>query len=257
MSTRALSVPATALLALALLSGCSLLPGFSGGGATVDSGDVANAAEDWLDDDEDVTYSVDCEDDEVTLAEDESIDCVATDRDTDLEYDVEITITEVDGDDFEVEVDRDGDARSSDDDDSDDSDSDDSGSDDVFSLVVGDCFNDAAVGLEGDDPVNSVNIVDCDVAHEREVYAGVDLEGDDDDYPGETTVSDDGDAYCLDAWEGFVGIPYDDSELYFVTFYPTADSWSEGDREVLCMISEYDSNDELVTVEGSLEGSER
>jgi hypothetical protein len=255
MTSRLLPLASIAALSLAVLTGCSFFPSSGGtGGSTVDASDLADAAEDWLDDDEDVKYSVECEDEEVTLAEDESVNCVATDRDTDTEYDVEITITDVDGSDFEVEVDRDSDARSNDDDDDSDGGS---GSDDVFSLVVGDCFNDAEVGIEGDEPVDSVDIVDCDDPHEREVYARMEFEGDDDDYPGETAVTDEGDVFCYDEYEDFVGISYDDSTLFFVTFYPTEDSWSEGDRELLCMISEYDENDEVVKVEGSLEGSER
>lgn len=257
MTTRLLPLASVAVLSLALLSGCSLIPGFSGGGSTTSSGSVANAAEDWLEDDEDVKYTVDCEKEDVTLAEDESIDCVATDRDTDLEYDVEITITEVNGEDFEVKVDRDNDARSDDDSDSDDSDSDDSGTDDVFSLVVGDCFDDAEQSLEGDEPVSSISIVDCDEPHQREVYANLFFDGDDDEYPGVTSVTDELDSFCIDEFESFVGLPYDDSELFFLTFYPTDDSWSEGDREGLCLISEYDEDDNVVDVEGSLEGSNR
>lgn len=252
MNSRLVPFAGVAVLSLAFLSGCSFFPSAA---PTVDSSDLANAAEDWLEDDEDVKYSVECDDEEVDLVEDESIDCVATDRDTDLEYDVEITITDVKGDDFEVEVDRDNDATGGDDSD-DDSDSD-SDADDVFSLVVGDCFNDTAVGIEGDDPVNTVDIVDCDDAHEREVYAQLLFEGDDSDYPGEESVTDDTNDYCRGEFEDFIGISYDDSELYFVTFYPTEDSWSEGDRESLCIVSEYDADDNVVAVEGSLEGSQR
>ena len=249
MTSRLLPLASIAALSLAVLTGCSFFPSSGGtGGSTVDASDLADAAEDWLDEDEDVKYSVECEDEEVTLAEDESVNCVATDRDTDTEYDVEITITDVDGSDFEVEVDRDNDARSNDDDEDDDSD-DGSGSDDVFSLVVGDCFNDAAVGIEGDEPVDSVDIVDCDDPHEREVYARMEFEGDDDDYPGETAVTDEGDVFCYDEYEDFVGISYDDSTLFFVTFYPTEDSWAAADREIMCII--YDAEPSTGTLAGA------
>lgn len=255
MNFRLVPLASVAVLSLAFLSGCSFFPSAA---ATVDSSDLANAAEDWLEDDEDVKYSVECDDEEITLAEDESVDCVATDRDTDEEYDVEITITKVDGDEFEVEVDRDGASGNNDDDDSDSDDSDSDGDgDDVFSLVVGDCFNDSpGTDMGGDDNVDSVEIVDCSEAHEREVYESMEFEGDDDEYPGEQSVIDDADEYCIDEFEGFVGIPYDDSILYFLTFYPSEDSWEGGDREVLCLISEYDENEDIVLVEGSLEDAQ-
>jgi len=251
MTTRILPTAATALLTVFLLAGCSLL---APSAATVDADDLASAAEDWLEDDEDVKYKVECDDEEVTLEEDESIDCLATDRDTDLEYEVEITITDVDGEDFEVDVNRDDEATGNNDDD--DEDADDSGDgDDVFSLVVGDCFNDATA--EGAESVNTVYIVDCDEAHDREVYDQLLLEGDDDEYPGESSVTSDADSFCEETFEDFVGISYEESELYYVNFFPTEESWEEGDREILCLISEYDSNDDLVQVEGSLEGAER
>ena len=248
MISRFVPLASIAVLSLAFLSGCSFL---GSSAATVDSGDVANAAEDWLKDDEDVKYSVECEDEELTLAEDESIDCIATDRDTDLEYDVEITIAEVDGEDFKVDVNRDEDAIGGDDDDSG------SDSDDVFSLALGDCFNDGAVGIGDDESVDTINIVDCNTLHEREVYAQLTFEGDDDDYPAEVSVVEDTDAYCMAEFEEFVGTAYNDSELYYVTLYPSQESWETGDRESLCMISEYDSNDDVVPVEGSLEGAQR
>jgi len=130
MKTRTSSAAALAVASIFLLAGCS----FSlGGPTTVSSGDVADLAEEALEDEnEDTSWKVDCDDDgdevEVKLEEDESIDCLATDRDTDLEYDAEVTITDVDGDKYEIEVELDDEANNADED-SDDEDSEDEDAD--------------------------------------------------------------------------------------------------------------------------------
>ena len=132
MKTRTSSAAALAVASIFLLAGCS----FSLGGATtVSSGDIADVAEDALEDEfDDSSWKVDCDDDgdevEVKLEEDESIDCLATDKATDLEYDAEVTITDVDGDKYEVEVDVDDEANNAEDEDEDsDEDADDEDSD--------------------------------------------------------------------------------------------------------------------------------
>ena len=132
MKTRTSSAAALAVASIFLLAGCS----FSfGGPTTVSSGDIADVAEEALEDDiDDSSWKVDCDDDgdevDVKLEEDESIDCLATDKDTDLEYDAEVTITDVDGDKYEVEVDLDDEANNAEDEDTDeDADDEDSDSD--------------------------------------------------------------------------------------------------------------------------------
>jgi hypothetical protein len=121
MRLRTSSATALAVASIFLITGCSF--GGGGGGSasdTVSSDDIADLAEEWLEDDiDDSSWSVNCDDDDeevdVDLEEDESIDCLATDKDSDLEYDAEVTITEVDGEDFEVEVELADDANNEED----------------------------------------------------------------------------------------------------------------------------------------------
>ena len=140
MKTRPSSAAALAIASIFLLAGCS----FSlGGPTTVSSGDIADLAEEALEDEfEDSSWKVDCDDDgdevEVKFEEGETIDCLATDKDADLEYDAEVEITDIDGDKYEVEVDVDDEANNADDEDSDDEDNDSDSDSDGDSFYVSD-----------------------------------------------------------------------------------------------------------------------
>ncbi len=123
------------------------------------------------------------------------------------------------------------------------------GEGDVFSLEVGDCMDDFGTASD----ITTVPIVDCDDEHDAEVYATEDI--DSDDYPGDSDVSDAADEICIDAWEDFVGISYEDSLLNYSALTPTEQSWALGDKEVVCTISKYDESGNLVKVTDSLEGS--
>lgn len=120
--------------------------------------------------------------------------------------------------------------------------------DDVFSIVVGDCLNDAAV--EGD-VVSTVPIVACTESHDSEVYASHDLDGV--EFPGDAALDAALAEFCQgEAFEDFVGIPWLESELETSGFYPTESSWANGDRELLCVI-----RDSAGPSTGSLENAER
>ena len=122
MITRVSSAAALAVASVFILAGCS----FSvGGPTTVSSDDIADLAEEALEDEfDDTSWKVNCDDDdeevEVDLEEDETIDCLATDKDTDLEYDAEVTITKVDGEDYEIEVELADEANNAEEEDTDD-----------------------------------------------------------------------------------------------------------------------------------------
>ncbi|MEU0132719.1 septum formation family protein [Streptomyces sp. NPDC006296] len=102
----------------------------------------------------------------------------------------------------------------------------------VFSLSPGDCYNPQS-GVSDTEEL-SVEIVPCDEAHEGQVVAEFDIEGES-EYPGEdgaTTIADkrcpaESQDFLSDTWtvpEG-VGLFY---------YFPTADSWKTGDRAVSC-----------------------
>lgn len=115
---------------------------------------------------------------------------------------------------------------------------------DVLALRVGDCLgpND----LEGD--IESVATTPCSEPHGQEIYASTVLpEG---DYPEDIeALADD---FCMGEFEGFVGLSYEESELYLAPMYPLQAGWeSLDDREVLCLISAEED------VTGTLKGAAR
>ncbi|MCA1782044.1 MAG: septum formation family protein [Intrasporangiaceae bacterium] len=113
----------------------------------------------------------------------------------------------------------------------------------VFSVGPGDCFDDPDAAV---DEISDVSLVACDEPHDNEVYAVAGLE--DGDYPGDAAVLDRAQDICLDAFEPYVAEPYDTSQLFATWLVPTEGSWSDGDREVVCV---------LFDAEGPLEGSMR
>lgn len=117
---------------------------------------------------------------------------------------------------------------------------------DVLSLDVGACFDDP----EAFDLVDSsdVEVVDCDVPHDNEVFANQDLTGD--EYPGTEAVANRADQVCLDDFDTYIGQSYDASIYEFSWFVPSEESWEVGDREVICFA--YDLNFEKIT--GSVNG---
>lgn len=113
----------------------------------------------------------------------------------------------------------------------------------VFSVDPGDCFDDPDTAA---DEISDVALVDCDDPHDNEVYAVAELE--DGDYPGDEAVLTRAQDICLDAFEPYVAEPYATSELFATWIVPTEGSWSDGDRDVVCVLFDAD---------GPLEGSMR
>jgi hypothetical protein len=110
---------------------------------------------------------------------------------------------------------------------------------------VGQCFQDQDAATE----VSEVEVVDCDDAHDNEVYGLFDLP--DGDYPGADAVQEAAVLGCYERFEGFVGRDYESSRLDFGWLHPTSESWDNGDHEVICMLSEL-SGEQLI---GSMKDS--
>jgi len=88
----------------------------------------------------------------------------------------------------------------------------------VYDLEVGDCI----VPPSGDvKEVARVQSVDCSEPHDGEVTAVFDLDLDVEEYPDEDRISD----------LAFDGCPEESTVLF-----PLAESWPEGDREVVCIL---------------------
>jgi Septum formation len=98
----------------------------------------------------------------------------------------------------------------------------------VLELEVGQCFNDPPDLAE----VEDVPVVDCRGPHSNEVVATFDIDGS--SYPGEAAVDDLAVEGCEVRFAAYVGTPYRESGYVLGWFTPTAESWSVGDREVIC-----------------------
>ena len=116
----------------------------------------------------------------------------------------------------------------------------------AFDVSVGDCINDAEATAA--EEVANVTIVECTEPHDYEAYHSFDLT-DAETFPGDeavTTAAQDG---CVAEFEPFIGKSFEESTLDLTFIGPTEGSWTEGDREILCVVM----GAELTT--GSLAGS--
>ncbi|MBH0055109.1 MULTISPECIES: septum formation family protein [unclassified Salinibacterium] len=116
---------------------------------------------------------------------------------------------------------------------------------DIFSLVIGDC----EVGNQDGGEVSSTKTIDCAEPHDAEVYAASYMA--DGDFPGDSAIEDQATADCYAEFGTFIGAEYEDSVYDFSWYYPTEGSWSEGDREILCLV--YDPSGDQIS--GSLAGA--
>jgi hypothetical protein len=108
------------------------------------------------------------------------------------------------------------------------------------------------VSFEQGANVKAAVTIPCRRTHDAEVYAVIDLEeGRRAEFPGAGNLNGRANGRCRNRFEKFVGVPFTKSELDIVTLRPTPESWSEGDRSVVCLITELDNG----PLKGSAEGS--
>jgi hypothetical protein len=69
--------------------------------------------------------------------------------------------------------------------------------------------------------------------------------------PGDEAVDEAADAECLPVFDKYVGTPYDDSALFFTVIRPSESTWREGDRTVVCALSEEDESEMTGSAKGS------
>jgi Septum formation/Domain of unknown function (DUF4190) len=104
-----------------------------------------------------------------------------------------------------------------------------SGSMSVFSLAVGDCFDNPA----GVTSVTSVTAIPCNQPHNAQVFAKFNLTGSDFSYPGTTTVTRLATTGC-NARIGSLDKAKTTSSMTVRLLFPLADSWMAGNRTVSC-----------------------
>ena len=120
----------------------------------------------------------------------------------------------------------------------------------VFSLTVGDCFDDWEGSLSGaTQEVSDVPIVDCADPHDNEVYSISNMP--DGPFPGDAGVQDWTISRCRGTFDAYVGSAYEESQLDFGALFPTAESWDLGDTEVMCFLWHVD----FEKLTGSMQGS--
>ena len=117
-------------------------------------------------------------------------------------------------------------------------------------VEVGTCFNDP--GDEGTQQYTDLPVVGCDEPHDNEVYHLFDAPGGA-AYPGDEEIAQVTEAGCYEAFEAYVGKPYEQSNLEILAVPPTQEVWESGDREVLCAV--YDA--ERTELTGPVRGSAR
>ena len=120
----------------------------------------------------------------------------------------------------------------------------------VFDIEVGDCFN------ADSDELASVIVVDCDRPHAYEAFHLFDHEaGPDDPYPGDDVILEYADTNCQPPFEEYVGIDYQTSIWFIASVTPSAETWAEGDREIICTLDQQDQDGVAIEVTGSAQGA--
>jgi hypothetical protein len=97
--------------------------------------------------------------------------------------------------------------------------------------------------------VITYDVIPCDQPHLGEVYliAGL-ADSPDENFPGDEEVVLRAETLCIDAFEGFVGVPFDESVFGLYYFYPRSASW-EFDDDAICVVTSSTAD-----VTGTLEG---
>jgi hypothetical protein len=120
----------------------------------------------------------------------------------------------------------------------------------VFDIEVGDCFN------ADSDELASVLVVDCDRPHAYEAFHLFDHEaGPDEAYPGDDVILEYADTNCQAPFEEYVGIDYQTSIWFIASVTPSAETWAEGDREIICTLDQQDQDGVAIEVTGTARGS--
>lgn len=102
---------------------------------------------------------------------------------------------------------------------------------DVRDVSVGDCLS-----LVEEPPyVADIKVVSCTTQHEMEVFALYNYAGQ--NYPGFTRIAQEAYADCQVFFDDFVGIDFWSSVLDIRTVTPSASSWEDGDRAVVCTVA--------------------
>lgn len=116
-----------------------------------------------------------------------------------------------------------------------------------FDPQVGECVTTGATA----GVVTQLPVVDCAGPHRGEVFALPQLP--DGAFPGVEQVAAQARRLCDEGFKPYVGIGYQDSQIFYSTLTPSARTWADGDREVVCLlVDEFEAD-----LRGSLRGAAR
>ena len=104
-------------------------------------------------------------------------------------------------------------------------------------LRVGDCLTGANMKLNTTDPWPDLTLaVPCNQPHTAEVFF-VDNKfwRQNSPFPGNSTISKDGNAACNNAFRAYVGVAYSKSIYTWTNIIPDASTWPTGDRALHCV----------------------
>jgi hypothetical protein len=119
----------------------------------------------------------------------------------------------------------------------------------VFDAEPGQCFESPT---EVKAQISKITKVDCAKPHGQELYAKAEYETDSKDYPGDDAIAKFAEGACAEAYQPYVGVSYLDSSLFYTYLAPSARSWQDADRTVLCFVT-----DAGAPMTGSVKGSKK
>lgn len=119
----------------------------------------------------------------------------------------------------------------------------------VTDLKVGDCYDGG-----GQAEVSTVTSKACTEPHDSEVFATLTHPEAQGEYPGEVTLEFYAERECVNAYEAYVGTPYDESEFAVSYLTPTDEGWRRGDYVVACILGAGTDGEKLT---GSMKDSRR
>lgn len=117
---------------------------------------------------------------------------------------------------------------------------------DAVDLAAGMCIIDESSAAT----VSSVEVVDCTLEHDAEVFASILLV--DGPFPGPDALAQTAIDQCAVQFANFIGVAFANSVLTYEYYAPSETTWAAGDREVLCLV-----RDPAGPVTGSLQGVAR
>lgn len=122
------------------------------------------------------------------------------------------------------------------------------------SIERGECFADFSqfeTDATGTGEVTSVDRIDCAEPHALEAYYVGPAYESYDLYPGTDEIDDVAITSCRQRFELFVDFEWESSQLDFWWLTPTPAGWEQGDRELVCLVGDFDKEPVVGTLENA------